>query len=214
MGLGIRIRHRHHSTQLGLRKAHLSNLESIPYATCKVEHPLALYEGQKIVLVTSSTLHNSWIVQNFSANMHFEVITICGGKMKDGRLNFIHDYCKQPHPFNVTILMDLNDFKTTSVDDFHLKMTQWVDEVQVQVHQIKFNVINRISFIKFTRVPQQFGYPANRQTTRWTKCSEEFLWLMPFMPTLVMSSISKVKVKDNLEMGLTNMSDATGMNLV
>ena len=155
----IIIRHRHYSTVIGLRKAKEEGRSHIFCAVCKELHANVLYSAPKNVLVSSSTLHNAWNFTGYKAELHFEVNTICGGKMKDGRLNFVRDYCDQRFPFNLLVLLGINDVARTHLEDFTQEMDQWIEDVKE--HQEKFGVIDKIGFICFPRTPQQFWYSGN-----------------------------------------------------
>ena len=155
----IYIRHRHYSTPAGLQKAIENKKTHIFCAVCKELHATSFYLAPKNVLCSSSTLHNAWNFQDYKANVHYEVNTICGGRMRDGRINFVRDYCDQPYPFNLLILLGINDVAHTSLDDFKQEMLTWVQEVED--HQKKFGVKDKVGFICFPRAPQHFWYAGN-----------------------------------------------------
>ena len=158
--MGIDIYHRHHSTVAGIRYLDVRGRTHYNCVTCKTIHPIIVEDKAPVnVLVTSSTLHDAWRFEKYKAEPHFDVISICGGNMEAGRINFYNQYCHRGRPFHVAVLLGINDVKRISVKDFELEMIKWVYDVEV--HQEIFKLKNRISFIKFPRAPQQYWHQGN-----------------------------------------------------
>ena len=85
----IRIKHRHHSTMFARKVFLEADQPYIDCVSCKVRHDRDINGDRYKVLVTSSTLHNAWLEPSVRNLFHVDLISICGGTMRAGRLDLM-----------------------------------------------------------------------------------------------------------------------------
>ena len=121
---GISISHRHASSMEAYRYMKSKGLKQLFCNVCKFRHSRRLNNRIRI-LASTSTLHDAQ-EGNYKADSHYDVVTVCGGKIKDLKKQFFEDYKDVEIPVDVVCLAGLNDVKHTDVADFKEDMKEWV----------------------------------------------------------------------------------------
>ena len=155
----IDINHRHHSTSYArLRLAEVDEPD-MDCVTCKVRHGREIQGERYKVFVGSSTLHDVWLEDAVRNPFHIDNITICGGTMKMGRLNYAHAYNTQNKGVDVVAQFGLNDVRKIEASQFKQEMLMWI--WSINVHERKYGVEDTIGFVKMPHAPCMAWLPGN-----------------------------------------------------
>ena len=103
------------------------------------------------MFVGSSTLHDVWLEDTVRNPFHIDTISICGGTMKMGRLNYVHAYNMQNKGVDVVAQFGLNDVRKIEAKQFKLEMLQWI--WSIDAHERTYDVEDTIGFVKMPHAP-------------------------------------------------------------
>ena len=155
----IRVKHRHHSTMFARQVLHEAGQPFMDCVSCKVRHSRDIKGDRYKVLVTSSTLHDVWLEPSVRNLFHVDLISICGGTLRQGKTDFIASYGLQSKALDVVVAMGLNDVRKIEPEVFKATLAHFVGIVEG--HEAGFNVENTIGFIKMPHVPCMAWLPGD-----------------------------------------------------
>ena len=153
------IRHRHHSTMFArnaMRKADQPYMECV---SCKVWHNTEIKGDRYKILVTSSTLHDAWLQPTVRNLFHVDLISICGGTMRQGRLSLMDAYGLQPKALDIIVAMGLNDVRKIEPSVFKEQLDAYIGNIEG--HEAFYNVRDTIGFAKMPHVPCMAWLPGD-----------------------------------------------------
>ena len=155
----IQIRHRHHSTMFARQTLIKADQPYMECVTCKVCHNTDIKGDRYKILVTSSTLHDAWLEPTVRNLFHVDLISICGGTMRAGRLDLMSAYGTQPKALDVAVAMGLNDVRRMEPPTFKENLAAFIGNIEG--HETFYNVRNTIGFIKMPHVPCMAWLPGD-----------------------------------------------------
>ena len=150
---GVMRFHRHHSTQhFHTTIARTSTDVNCP--TCKHTHPIQPQEGYRIVLVTSSTLHNVFLDPQMRSPIHYDVESIPGARLQELYQSWLKVY-NNSFPQHVVVVGGLNDVANTSMANIQATLKRWSINVR------SLNNANTFRVCKLLKPPMLAWLPGN-----------------------------------------------------
>ena len=131
-----------------LREADQPTMDCI---TCKVRHGRDIKGDRYKVIVTSSTLHDAWLEPSIRNLFHIDLISICGGTMRLGRMDWTKSYSLQEKALDVVAVFGLNDVRKIQPKEFKKEMIRW--NFAIEAHELANGVQNTIAFVKMPHAP-------------------------------------------------------------
>ena len=141
------------------RKLEVADQPYMDCVTCKVRHSREIQGDRYKVVVGSSTLHDAWLENSVRNLFHVDLVTICGGTMQMGRLNYTQTYNLQNKGVDVVAIFGLNDVRKIEAKDFKLEMMRWLGAIQA--HEMTYNVQDTIGFVKMMHAPTLAWRPSD-----------------------------------------------------
>ena len=151
--------HRHHSTMHAREKLYEADQPTMDCITCKVRHSRDIQGDRYKVLVTSSTLHDAWLEPSVPNMFHMDLISICGGTMRLGRMDWTKSYSLQSKAVDVVVAIGLNDVRKIEPKDFKKEMITW--KFAIEAHEMANGVQNTIAFAKMPHAPCMAWLPGD-----------------------------------------------------
>ena len=139
-----------------LRKADQPYIDCV---TCKVQHDREIKGNRYKILVTSSTLHDAWLEPSVRNLFHVDLISICGGTMRQGNTDLMAAYATQPKALDVVVAMGLNDVRKIEPPAFKMNLTAFVGNIEG--HEAIYDVQNTIGFVRMPHVPCMAWLPGD-----------------------------------------------------
>ena len=147
---------------------------------CQAEHPIGIMCTTRLKCIfASSTLHNSYQAEAWlgTEGYHVDVETICGAKIKMGKVIWEAPYFDCPMNIDTHIVMGLNDIlamiKSEPSDDdavidscVHTFMERLQDWYNITVNHCtthKLESANRFSVSPVLMAPQIYSFPGNKK---------------------------------------------------
>ena len=151
---GVDKYHHHHSTSyFNIRQARFGSDLNCP--TCKIRHPIELPPDQKrIILFTSSTLHNVYLDEQVRFPTHIDIESIAGGRIDDLYQAWRSCY-NDDKPQHVVLVAGLNDVVNISLADFEASLNKWNFEL------LNLNSENTFRVCKMLKPPKLAWLPGN-----------------------------------------------------
>ena len=150
---GLERYHHHHST--AYFNQHQSRFGSdVNCPTCKIRHPIQNPAEKRIILFTSSTLHNVYLDEQVRFPSHIDIESISGGQINDLYQAWKACYFdKQPQ--HVVIVAGLNNVERTSLEVFENTLNKWNFDV------LNLNPDNTFRVCKLLKPPKLAWLPGN-----------------------------------------------------
>ena len=149
--MNVNIKHRHHSTMYAREKLLTADQPTMDCVTCKVRHNRDIQGDRHKVIVCSSTLHDAWLEPSVRNLFHVDLISICGGTMKQGRMDCTRTYNLQNKALDIVAVFGLNDVKRVEASAFKAEMVRW--KYAVEAHGMTYGVQNTLGFVKMPHAP-------------------------------------------------------------
>ena len=155
--LGRDVCHRHFSSDFHRSMAsYLQDEEPwINCPTCKFSHPVDVGDTRRIVIFSSSTLHNCILDRNVRTSCHLDVETICGAKTADLHRTWQATYSSSTKPCDVILVTGVNDIPSTPVEELKNILNTWSFELTRQ------NPTSTLRVCRMLTPPAKGWFPAN-----------------------------------------------------
>ena len=148
--------HRHFSTKYFYATQLNQNVENVECRTCKHIHQIEREEEKRVIVILStSTLHNTFLNDAVKSPVHVNLETICGGTIDMLRENWIYQYSQETKPMDIIVVAGLNDLTTLSEEEFVEKIATFKRIV------IQQNGTNSFTFAEMLRPPKYAWFPQN-----------------------------------------------------
>jgi len=150
-----RLYHRHHSTKFLYNTLLERGETTVDCATCKHNHPIHMEEERLVIIVSTSTLHNTFLSPTVQSPIHFNLETICGAGVDLLRASWVSLYWDTPVPMDVIVCAGLNDIA-------HMDHGEFIQLVCLfKANVIQQNNKNTFVFTGLLRPPKYAWFPAN-----------------------------------------------------
>ena len=151
--------HRHHSTVEARNTLKAMRKSSYKCPSCKIWHSSEITTKRLRVIVSSSTLHNVHLIDEYKADHHYDLLTICAGTIKMARINFQHSYNNSKIGLDIAVAVGLNDVRKRNPVAFRIEMHKWHKWINAQ--EIKHGVKHTLAFIEMLRPPMFVWFPSD-----------------------------------------------------
>lgn len=167
---GVEKYHRHHSTQhFHATKARTSDVVECP--TCKVVHPIKEERQFKVILVTSSTLHNVYLHPKMRSPVHFDTESIPGARLHELYRAWKAAY-NNAFPQHVILVGGLNDVERTPISSIKSCLVNWSIELKELNDKNSFRVCKLLKPPKLVWLPGNVGSPPRNHVNYLNKIEE------------------------------------------
>lgn len=153
--IGLRKFHQHHSTAYQFARFE----DVVKCAYCKIWHS-PCRENRISVIFSDSTLHDVFLEPHVRSPIHIDTETICGGRLRDGKLNWDCAYGNMNRGIDTTIVLGLNDIRSQNV---RVKFVQELEDwgKMVAEHGEKFSVKNTLGISRLLNAPALVWYSSS-----------------------------------------------------
>ena len=152
---GVDKYHRHHSTRWYHDCERREGRDEVDCECCKVRHSIEPPARGRIVIFTSSTLHNVYMDPRVKTDIHVDVESICGGRLRDLYLAWQMAYGSDTTPIHIVIVSGLNDVRNVGPSGFDNILLTWFEQI------FDLNESSTIRMCKLLRTPSQCWFPGN-----------------------------------------------------
>ena len=152
---GTTIHHRHHSSRWFQTQERAMGKELLACKVCKKTHGFDAEDKGRIILFSSSTLHNTIFDPSVRAPCHIDIETICGGRLTDMYRTWRACYIADENPMHVILVTGLNDVMRVPPEGFETVLQAWYHEL------FDLHPASTIRMCKLMRTPSQCWFPAN-----------------------------------------------------
>ena len=151
--------HRHHSTQFMYNQLLRRKEDMVNCPTCKVRHNIHLGEKRRIIVLSTSTLHNTFLNPVCKSSFHFDLETVCGGRLQQLHKLWQHYYNKPGPPMDVVISAGLNDVARMLPDQFLSLAEKFRSDVMLNNTDNTFTMVGLMFPPKLTWFPYNASSP-------------------------------------------------------
>jgi hypothetical protein len=123
--------------------------------TCKYSHPVEDGEERRVIIFSSSTLHNCILDRNVRTSRHLDIETICGAKTADLHQTWQATYSSITKPCDIILVTGVNDIPGTPVNELRNILNTWSFEL---THQ---NPTSSLRICRMLTPPAKGWFPAN-----------------------------------------------------
>ena len=150
-----RVNHKHHSTRYLHNILRTEGLSQVECPTCKNIHPIEETQNKISIILSTSTLHNTFLHTKVKTPIHIDVETIPGGNIEDLMSVWKHHYWLERKPMNIVLAAGLNDIPHLTENQIMNLFYSFKKQVNYQNHE------NKLIIARLLRPPKLAWFEKN-----------------------------------------------------